>query len=285
MSDYFHNRSQVVKLGITESDQVNVLSGVPQGSILGPYLYSFSTSTYVPREAATNFVKYADDTSLILPLYKNSTNSHVLDEHNHLLLWSAENELLMNAKKCKVLVIRKPNVHHDIVLPDLQVVSELKILGVIFNDKMTWSSHVHFIIKKCSRLMYAMRILRRFLTQKSMKLFYSSLIRPLIEYCAPLFVGMSATDTKRLCKLQSRFHRIVCPQNCTCSFFPDVGERRLILCQNLLREMMDSNHLLFDDLPPVSKTGRFLLPPRRTQQRCNTFILHACMKYNEYVKR
>ena len=40
--------------------------------------------------------------------------------------------------------------------------------------------------------------------------------------------------------------------------------------------MMDPNDVLFEDLPPLSKTGRFLLPPRRSQQRCNTFIMHAC---------
>ena len=195
----------------------------------------------------------------------------------------------MNFKKCKVLVIRKPIVKHDfypdLSLPDLQVVTHLKILGVIFNDKLTWSDHVQYTVKKCSRFLYAIRTLRNSLSPKSLMLFYHSLVRPLIEYCAPLFIGCSTTDNERLSRLQSRFHRIVCHKDCTCSLFHDVEARRMILCLRFLHQMMSSDHVLHAYLPPISKTGRFVLPYRRTQKRSKAFSPYAAMVFNGYVKR
>ena len=92
-----------------------------------------------------------------------------------------------------------------------------------------------------------MRILRQFLSPRLGFLLYSSSVKPLIEFCATLFVGrpLSVTDTKRFTKLQSRFHRMVCPQNCNCPYFPDVDKRRLILSKNFLRKMIDSSHYTY----------------------------------------
>ena len=150
---------------------------------------------------------------------------------------------------------------------------------------MTWSDHVHYTVKKCSRFLHAIRTLRNSLSPKSLMLFYHSLVRPLIEYCAPLFIGCSTTDNERLSRLQSRFHRIVCHKDCTCSLFHDVEARRMILCLRFLHQMTSSDHVLHAYLLPISKTGRFVLPYRRTQKRSKAFSPYAAMVFNGYVKR
>ena len=132
------------------SSPIEITSGVPQGSILGPFLYAFATVTYSPTGSKCRVTKYADDTSLIFPLYKTSDNHHVLDEHKHLLMWSEKIDLKMNINNCKALVIRKPNVHHSMAIPffpGVQLVDKMMILGLFFNCKFTWSSHTDHIIK------------------------------------------------------------------------------------------------------------------------------------------
>ena len=286
LTDYLNNRTQVVKIGELEGGIVNISSGVPQGSILGPFLYSFATATYHPKTSLCKVVRYADDTSLILPLFKCSNNDHVSIEHDNLTNWSVENDLVMNIQKCKVLILQKPGIQHDLdFLPNLDIVDELKILGVIFNKTLTWKSHIGYSVKKCSRLLYAFRILRSILSSSSMKRLYISLVLPVIEYCAPIFVALSSTDSRRLTRLQSRFHRIICGSNCKNDCFDDLNERRLVLASDFLDKIRNPAHILHHYLPPLSKTGRFLLPSRRTEQRSRHVLLYACERANATIKR
>jgi hypothetical protein len=289
MIDYLMQRTQVVRIGEVESRSMQIVSGVPQGSILGPFLYSFATATYCPMSNNCHVIKYADDTSLIFPLYKSSNNDHVSEEHKHLLAWSVENDLEMNVSKCKALIVRKSNVFHSVAFPFLtgvQYVDKINILGVFFNCKFTWTSHIDYIIKKCSRLLFAFRIIRGALSSSNLNLLYCSLVRSIIEYCSPVYIGLSSSDARRLEYLQKRFHRLICSSECNDSCLSTVTERRLILAMKFLDKVMkNNNHVLHKLLPPKSKFDRFILPPRRTERRSKSFFLCACEKYNRSVKR
>ena len=210
----------------------------------------------------------------------------LLLRYHNLTNWSVENDLVMNIQKCKVLILQKPGIQHDLdFLPNLDIVDELKILGVIFNKTLTWKSHIGYSVKKCSRLLYAFRILRSILSSSSMKRLYISLVLPVIEYCAPIFVALSSTDSRRLTRLQSRFHRIICGSNCKNDCFDDLNERRLVLASDFLDKIRNPAHILHHYLPPLSKTGRFLLPSRRTEQRSRHVLLYACERANATIKR
>ena len=289
MADYLRNRTQVVRIGEVMSCAVNVTSGVPQGSILGPFLYSFATATYCPiNNNQCHFLKYADDTSLIFPLYRNTGNVHITEEHQHLLAWSAENGLSMNVSKCKSMVIRKANVRSSFIfptLPEVESVEELRILGVIFNTRFTWTNHVDYIIKKCSRLLFAFRTIRSVVSPLQLRTLYFSLVRSLIDYCSPVYIGLSSHDSNRLEYLQKRFHRIICSSDCKSQCLSTLKERRLLLAMKFLVKAMDVEHILFPHLPSRSKFGRFILPFRRTECRSKTFFLYACERYNHMVRR
>ena len=93
-----------------------------------------------------------------------------------------------------------------------------------------------------------MRVFRSFFFQKSLLIFLLFFNQTPNKYCAPLFVGMSTTDTNQLFKLQSRVHQLVCSPNCACDLFAEIEERRSLLSQNFLREVMDPDHILTADL-------------------------------------
>ena len=111
-------------------------------------------------------------------------------------------------------------------LPSLSLVTNVRILGVILSSDLKWDSHFSNIVKCASKRLYALRILRSFLPKKDLKTVYQSMILSLLEYCSPLFIGMSQRNKERLTVIQKRAHRIICHRECKCDLFEDLCVRR-----------------------------------------------------------
>jgi hypothetical protein len=280
IKNYLSDRQQFTKIGITRSDNIQVSSGVPQGSILGPYLYALTTGSYTQVCSDCHLVKFADDTTLCFPLYRNSKNSHVLLEHDNLLRWSDSMGLSINAMKCKSLLIPKGKTCESVHVPGVHACNKLKVLGVWFNEKGTWSTHASEITKIASRRLFALRTISPHLSPERLRVVYFSLVRSILEYCAPLFVKMSANDSARLERVQRRFHRIMHGNDCRKNCLPSLQERRVALSLKLLAKILTDDHILHKHLPTRSNSGRFILPYRATSRRSNSFFLYVCELYN-----
>lgn len=286
VTDYLKDRKQYVQIGTTASVPSQVTSGVPQGSILGPFLYCVATSSFDFDSDDCHLIKYADDTTLCLPLYKAKSNDHIYQFHTNLIQWSKSMDLNINLTKCKCLTITKRRSGSPVInIPGVQTVDSVCILGVYFNSKATWSDHVDHIVRNASRRFYAVRILRPVLSNDHLKTVYFLLIRSIIEYCSPLFIGLNISDSSRLTKLQKRFHRMLCGSDCVDSCLPSLDERRSSMSLKLLKDIMNQTHILNQMLPSMSSTGRFLLPRRNTSKRSNCFFLRTCSVFNSHCKR
>ena len=192
--------------------------------------------------------------------------------------------LHVNERKCKSLTICKSDPV-DISLNGVNKVETLTVLGVTFSSRASWSTHVDNIVRNVSRRFYVARILRPSLSSDNMKLLYFSFLRSLIEYCAPLLVGMSKSDANRLDRLQRRFHRLLCGSDCVLECLPSLSERRRELTLKFLKKVIDPNHVLNHLLPPVSSSERFILLARRTTRRSESFLLASTLLFNECLKR
>ena len=96
---YLTNRKQSVRISNVTSDWKSITSGVPQGSILGPSLFSLVMSDLNCISSSTGIVKFADDVTLSIPLYYSGNN--VISEIENIFKWSDSVGLKLNFTKCQ----------------------------------------------------------------------------------------------------------------------------------------------------------------------------------------
>ena len=95
-----------------------------------------------------------------------------------------------------------------------------------------WRAHVNFIVKKCSQRMYILRRIKSVTTVDEFRLIYFGLIRTLIEYACPAFVGLSSQDALCLQRIQRRCLKIKMIVEA-----PDLSERRRSLAMSKFIKM------------------------------------------------
>ena len=116
--------------------------------MIGPFLFAMVTGSFAPLDpSSVRSVIYADDFYLVLAIYKNSLNEHVKMEHNNLVHWSNNQKLNLNFNKCKSLSVSSFQTRgfSGIPLHGIDFVTSHKILGVIFNESLSWNSHIDYI--------------------------------------------------------------------------------------------------------------------------------------------
>ena len=162
-------------------------AGVPQGSILGPFLFLLYINDIV-ADIQSSIRLFADDTSLYIivddPLGATVTlNSDLSKIHR----WASQWLVKFNPSKCvSLLFSRKVNkLYHPPVTMNYQEVTEVtshKHLGIFFSNQCTWHEHIEYVKKKAWQRIYIMRRCKFQLDRKSPQTIYFSFIRPLLEY-------------------------------------------------------------------------------------------------------
>ena len=168
--DFLTNRSQEVILNNIHSDSRKVLSGVPQGSVLGPLLFLLFIND-LPNKITSNIRLYADDVVIYRSIYSVDDVVCLQMDLDILSQWASDWRMAFNLDKCEHLVItniRSPlcseykiNNHY------IHKVSHAKYLGVTIDHNLSWSNHIGIISRKANSV-YA--FLKRNLRQCSLSI-------------------------------------------------------------------------------------------------------------------
>ena len=144
----FPNRSQTVVVGGEESSMLPVVSGVPQGSVLGPLL--FLIYIVICISSSSKLALFADDTAL----YRSSVNYVVMQSGiTAISVWVSDNWLTLHANKCSFMLITQKHLH-SISPPRLFInpETELSHIGIQITTDMSWSTHITNVCSKTRKL-------------------------------------------------------------------------------------------------------------------------------------
>ena len=211
ISDYLTHRSQQVVVDGATSSAMQVLSGVPQGSILGPLLFLIYVDgiTDASLSQGSQLSLFADDVLHYRAISKQEDFDTTQSDINIIAKWSDDNFLKLNPKKCKFMIISRKR-QHSITPPQLLLnghpldeVSTFKYLGVLLSSDMSWSPHISAICSKARKVIGL--LYRRFYSMSNMDTLiqlYVSLVRPHLEYACSVWAPASHKDIDSLEGLQ-----------------------------------------------------------------------------------
>ena len=118
IKSYLTNRQQYVSYKDCESDLLEVKTGIPQGSILGPLFFSICINDIVNSTSKFNFLMYADDTTLYFNIEDFPLQSREADINNELKkvnTWLQLNKLSLNTDKSKFMLFHKKEHHRKLI--------------------------------------------------------------------------------------------------------------------------------------------------------------------------
>lgn len=209
--DFLSDRTQRVAIGRARSGNTRVISGIPQGSILGPILFTLFIND-LPSNIRSKCMIFADDTKI----YNASENSEILQEDIETLeKWTETWNLYFNTEKCKVLHIgkRNPNKEYKMKMGEqhinISACTDEKDLGVIFDQNIKFDIHVNTVVSKANRVLGLIKRTFTILDKSIVVKLYKSLVRPILEYANVIWYPTKLSQSRALEKVQRRATRMI----------------------------------------------------------------------------
>ena len=212
---YLCDRTQRVKVGESLSTSREVTSGVPQGSVLGPLLFLVFVSD-IPSlfTSETLALQFADDLKLLRVMNSEHDREMLESDVRSVLQWSERNHMPLNLKKCKIVEFgnSQSDALQIVSSPEFaffQVVDEERDLGVVFDSKLKFKSHVKSVVAKANFVLHRVSTTFRNFNHQRFAILYQSLVRPLLEFCSPVWSPSFKTLSNSIEKIQKRATKLI----------------------------------------------------------------------------
>ena len=253
---FLKNRQQRVRIGKFLSQWLTLNGGMPQGTWLGPIIFVILIDA-LRLHCLTH--KFVDDTTLSEFLRRGETSG--LDGIvRELLNWTVANNMKLNGKKTKEIILgplqKAPPPQLVIDGTAVERVASFKLLGIHISSNMKWDAHVEFVCaKSASRLHFLKRMKRACSNTGDLVCFYTTVIRPVLEYACP--VWHSSLTKKLTIQLESQqiramriiFGDISYDEALDIAGIPSLEDRRQSITWKFFLSVLQPNNCLHNLLP------------------------------------
>jgi hypothetical protein len=219
LDSYLTGRTQSISVNDVHSEPAVLKYGVPQGSVLGPTLfsdYSCPIASLIKSHGVPVHC-YADDTQLYAAfhlLYENLSNieQRIIACLNDIKNWMAFNKLKLNQDKTEILIVQTKNNFSSWTVPSITLSEEgetlntspvVKSLGVLFDEFLTFEDHVDAVVKSCNIHLRNLRVIGSKLNYELKRQLVHCLVFSKLDYCNSLLYGLPDYIIKKLQKVQN----------------------------------------------------------------------------------
>ena len=224
IQSYLHNRHQTVTINGELSTPVALQFGVPQGSVLGPKLYTMYTKPVgaIIRNYNLECHFYADDTQVYVAfnpgcnITREATLQNVENCVGEIKSWMTNNLLKLNGDKTEVMLFASkhnlrslPSLSLNVEGIEIESASTVKNLGVYLDTTLSMDTNITNICKLAYMRLKNIGQIRRYLTKRATTTLVNGMVTSKMDYCNALQFGLPAYQIEKLQYVQNTSARII----------------------------------------------------------------------------
>ena len=295
---YLSGRFQRTRYANALSEPLPINYGVPEGSVTGPHLFNLYINSLLQSLPEESTVAYADDITLVT---KGNTADEAASNMQALLStidkWAVTNLMSINTSKCFFMLI-VPYVRNNTIIASqgvslnnvpLQSVTDLRILGVKFQNNLSWVAHADDVRLKMNRMIGVVKRCGKTVNYDIRRKVYKSFIAPHLNYCLPVWGHLPKVSAVKMNNCLLRMLRTILLES-SATFSPNAYELidiqefsnavafRCSSCiSHALRQGICENYLLLDNaaLPKsqmsLRSTGANKLYTVQSKRKCDSY--------------